>query len=217
MSTSPSSERPTRRGRETLAAIDAAARKLIAEKGFLNVSVADIAAESGRSAASFYNYYESREHMLARWAERFRDKARRRAHEAFDPRLTHREQIYREARAHVTTYRESLAEMIGVFQLAMISKDFARYWRELCQPAVDLITTMIQSAQREGYCRGMHPVMAATAIVSLLNQYCYEHYSTNGLLEDAEDEAVIRVIADLWYHAIYWQDDPDDQGCASSA
>jgi AcrR family transcriptional regulator len=52
---------PTRRGRRTQAAIDAAARTVIARKGILATTIADIAAEAGRSAASFYNYYDSKE------------------------------------------------------------------------------------------------------------------------------------------------------------
>jgi AcrR family transcriptional regulator len=46
---------PTHRGRRTQAAIDNAARAVIARKGILATTIADIAAEAGRSAASFYN------------------------------------------------------------------------------------------------------------------------------------------------------------------
>jgi len=52
---------PTRRGRRTQAAIDDAARTVIARKGILATTIADVAAEAGRSAASFYNYYDSKE------------------------------------------------------------------------------------------------------------------------------------------------------------
>jgi AcrR family transcriptional regulator len=51
----------TNRGRRTQAAIDAAARTVIARKGILASTIADIAAEAGRSTASFYNYYDSTE------------------------------------------------------------------------------------------------------------------------------------------------------------
>ena len=65
---------PTDRGRRTPAAIDAAARTVIARKGVLAATIADIAAEAGRSTASFYNYYDSKEAMVREWALRFRDK-----------------------------------------------------------------------------------------------------------------------------------------------
>jgi Bacterial regulatory proteins, tetR family len=44
---------PTQRRDRTQAAIDAAARTVIARKGILATTIADIAAEAGRSPASF--------------------------------------------------------------------------------------------------------------------------------------------------------------------
>ena len=43
---------PTNRGRQTQAAIDAAARTVVARKGILATTIADIAAEAGRSTAT---------------------------------------------------------------------------------------------------------------------------------------------------------------------
>ena len=60
---SPREQLPTLRGRQTQAAIDAAARVVIARKGFLATTISDIAAEAGKSTASFYNYYDSKESM----------------------------------------------------------------------------------------------------------------------------------------------------------
>jgi len=57
-------EFPTHRGRRTQAAIDLAARTVVARKGILATTISDIAAEAGRSAASFYNYYDSKEAMV---------------------------------------------------------------------------------------------------------------------------------------------------------
>ena len=69
-------ELPTMRGRQTQAAIDTAARAVVARKGILATTIADIASEAGRSTASFYNYYDSKEAMVRQWAIRFRDEAR---------------------------------------------------------------------------------------------------------------------------------------------
>jgi len=61
---SPRERLPTGRGRQTHAAIDAAARAVVARKGFLATTIVDIAAEAGKSAASFYNDYDSKESMV---------------------------------------------------------------------------------------------------------------------------------------------------------
>ena len=60
---SPREQLPTLRGRQTQAAIDAAARVVIARKGFLATTISNIAAEAGKSTASSYNYYDSEESM----------------------------------------------------------------------------------------------------------------------------------------------------------
>lgn len=52
---------PTNRGRRTQAAIGAAARRVIARNDILAATVADIAAEPGRSTASLYPDDESNE------------------------------------------------------------------------------------------------------------------------------------------------------------
>ena len=128
MSTVARSPLPTARGRQTQAAIDDAARRVIARKGILATTVADIAGEAGRSTASFYNYYDSKEAMVREWALRFRDDARERALAAAAPGLSNWERSRHAAAAHWHTYRNRLAEIISVSQMAMISPDFAEYW-----------------------------------------------------------------------------------------
>lgn len=202
--TSTQAPRPTKRGRATLEAIDAAARKVIAEKGFLKMTVGDIVKEAGKSPASFYNYYESKEALLEHWARQFQDEARDRLAAAerlvgTDPR----ERIEAAARAHWETYRERMAEMVGVFQLAMINDDFAVVWDEICLEAESGIARAIRSAQRRGFSPGADPDLTAGAIVGMLNMFCYENLA-NGRASDVNDEACIKTLANAWYHAIYW-------------
>lgn len=198
--------RPTARGRRTQESIDAAAREVIATKGFLKMTVADIVETAGKSPASFYNYYDSKEALLKEWAKQFQKQARHRADIAFDPSLAPRERVRAGARAQWETYRERLAEMVGVYQFAMINDDFAEFWDELCEDAVTGISEMVVGAQRRGYCPGVDPRLTASAIVSMLNMFCYEHLA-NGAANDVDDERCIETMADVWYHAIYWKPD----------
>lgn len=197
--------RPTRRGRETLEAIDAAARKVIAEKGFLKMTVADIVKEAGRSPASFYNYYDSKEALLEHWALQFQVEARARMEAAEqgagkDPR----ERVEAAARAHWETYRERLAEMVGVFQLAMINDEFAEVWDRLCEEPVAGIAQSVERAQERGYCPGVNPGLVARAIVAMLNLFCYESLA-NGRAAHVDDEACIATLAEVWYRSVYWR------------
>ena len=211
MTVSPREQLPTLRGRQTQAAIDAAARAVIARKGILATTISDIAAEAGRSTASFYNYYDSKEAMVREWALRFRDEARERSRAAGKPGLTNWERSYQAAAAHWTTYRNRLAEIISVSQLAMISDDFAEYWADICSLPIGLVTQMVKQSQRQGFCsRQDDPHMVAIAMVSMLNQFCYTQLSGDGTAagrgggkNTVDDAACITTLANIFYRTIY--------------
>jgi AcrR family transcriptional regulator len=197
-------ELPTVRGRQTAAAIDAAARIVIARKGILATTISDIAAEAGRSTASFYNYYDSKEAMIRDWALRFRDEANERAASVTRHGLTNRQRAREAAAAHWRTYRHRLAEMISVSQLAMVNDDFAEYWAELCAIPISFITEMVNRAQSEGCCPGDDPQLIAVAMVSMFNQFCYAQLSGKAQdADDVDDDACITTLANILYRAIY--------------
>jgi AcrR family transcriptional regulator len=203
----PREQLPTLRGRQTQAAIDAAARIVIARKGILATTIADIAAEAGRSTASFYNYYDSKEAMVREWAVRFRDEARERAKAAAEPDLDNHERAYRAAAAHWHTYRHRLAEMIGVSQLAMINDDFAQYWADICELPISLITAMVKQAQHEGFSPDDDPHLVAVAMVSMFNQFCYTQLGGDRGSGTAlvDDDACITTLANVFYRTVYYE------------
>jgi AcrR family transcriptional regulator len=201
----PRDQLPTVRGRQTQAAIDAAARAVIARKGILATTISDIAVEAGRSTASFYNYYDSKEEMVREWALRFRDEARDRARAAAVPELTNRERAHRAVAAHWDTYRHRLAEIISVSQLAMVNDVFAQYWADICELPISLVTTMVKQAQQQGFCEGDDAHLTAVALVSMLNQFCYAQLSGDGA-KTADDEACIATLANVFYRTIYHQE-----------
>jgi AcrR family transcriptional regulator len=196
---------PTNRGRQTRAAIDTAARTVIARKGVLATTIADIATEAGRSTASFYNYYDSKEAMVREWALRFRDEVGERAKPVTRHGLSTRERAHQAAAAHWHTYKHRLAEMISVSQLAMVSDDFAQYWADICDIPTSFITGMVRRAQADGYCAGDDPQLVAVAIVAMLNQFCYLQLAGPASRQDekADDEACIATLANIFYRAIY--------------
>src|SRR3954451_24803063 len=59
------------KGRQTRQAIEDAARKLFAERGFHGTTLVDITSAAGRSPAVFYRYYDDKEDLLASLAESF--------------------------------------------------------------------------------------------------------------------------------------------------
>lgn len=195
----------THRGRRTQAAIDTAARIVIARKGILATTIADITAEPGRSSASFYNYYDSKEAMVRQWALRFRDEANDRAQSVTRHGLSNRERAYQAAAAHWHTYRNRLAEMISVSQLAMVNDDFAQYWAEICAVPISFITDTVKRTQSQGYCPGDDPQLIAEAIVAMFNQFCYIQLS-GARAEEPDGQACIQTLANIYYRAIYGEE-----------
>jgi AcrR family transcriptional regulator len=201
---SPREQLPTVRGRQTQAAIDAAARTVIARKGFLATTVADIAAEAGKSAASFYNYYDSKESMVREWVQRFLADAHEKARAASNSGLSNRERSYEAAAAYWHTYRNRLPEIVSVSQLAMVNDDFAAYWADLCALPISLITETVKRAQRDGYCQpDDDPKLLAVALVSMLNQFCWHQFTGAGGKDAVDDEACITTLANVFYRTIY--------------
>jgi AcrR family transcriptional regulator len=207
---SPRVQLPTLRGRQTQAAIDAGARSVIARKGILATTISDIAAEAGKSTASFYNYYDSKEAMVREWALRFRDEARERSRAATEPGLSNWERSYQAVAAHWYTYRHQLAEIISVSQLAMVNDDFAEYWNDICSLPITLITHMVKHAQQQGFCPDDDPQLVAVALVSMLNQFCYAQLAgdkekTAGAdgAGAVDDQACITTLANVFYRTIY--------------
>ena len=193
---------PTHRGRRTQAAIDTAARTVVARKGILATTVADIAAEAGRSTASFYNYYDSKEAMVRQWALRFRDEANQRARAVVRHGLSNRERADQAAAAHWHTYRNRLAEVISVSQLATVNDDFAQYWAEICAIPIAFIAETVRRAQAEGYCPADDPQLIAEAIVAMFNQFCYVQLS-GASPGEPDDQACIQTLANIYYRTIY--------------
>ncbi|MBV8930858.1 MAG: TetR/AcrR family transcriptional regulator [Mycobacteriaceae bacterium] len=203
MTVSPREQLPTVRGRQTQAAIDAAARIVVARKGILAATVSDIATEAGRSTASFYNYYDSKEAMVREWALRFLEEVAEREQASGDPGLSNRERSFDIMAAHWHTYRSRFSEILAVSQMATVNPDFATYWADICQASITLMAAIVKRAQRDGFATDDDPTMIGIAIVSMLNGFCYAHLYGDGRADAVDDEACITTLANVFYRTIY--------------
>src|SRR5581483_7532181 len=122
-----------------------AARLVFARDGYLNAKISDIATAAGRSVASFYNYYDTKADLLIALAEEFHAEATALAALPYRAGLSGEEAL-----------RE---ELIGIFQAAMIEGRFRDRWLELRGEAITRIAGAVRTAQADGYCPGVDPVM----------------------------------------------------------
>jgi AcrR family transcriptional regulator len=199
----------TRKGRETDEAFRDAARTVFARDGYLNAKISDIAAEAGKSVASFYNYYDTKADLLVALAEEFHAEATDMAVLPYRSGLT-REDALREAVAGFwRTYAKRRGELIGVFQAAMCDPAFLARWLDIRAEAVQRIARQIRHAQAEGFCPGIDPVLAASALSAMLEHFCYIWLGQGGERADVrfDDDIAIDTLATIWVKSVYWRPD----------
>ena len=168
-------EQPGRRARaaETQAALKAAARRVFARQGYLNTKIVDITTEAGRAAGSFYNHFASKEDLLeALAADLFAEGSRRATarghrHDLADPG---------ELRNHVATtwyvYRDHLPEISALIEAGLVHERLARRVRELRAGRVRIIEEHLVDLRAAGHELPGDPAIVASAMVSLLEQFC---------------------------------------------
>jgi AcrR family transcriptional regulator len=210
------SEPATRKGRETDEAFREAAKVVFARDGYLNARIVDIAAEAGKSVASFYNYYDTKAELLAAFAGEFHAEASELALQAFRAGLTEQEALREAVAGFYRTYAKRRGEVIGVFQAAMCDAVFLDRWLDIRAEAIGLIARQIRHAQAEGFCPGADPVLTASALSAMLEHFCYIWMGQGGERAEVEfdDERAIDTLATIWVRTVYWR---ADEAAASPA
>lgn len=119
--------RRSERSAETEQALKDAARRLFAERGYLNIKITDITAAAGRAAGSFYNHFASKEELLQALLKDVGadgDVSAGAAEHKAD--FTDPEAV----RYHVANYwhfaRRNWPVMRAVYQAGLVSDEFAR-------------------------------------------------------------------------------------------
>ena len=199
-------EKATRKGRETDEAFRDAARIVFARDGYLNARISDIAAAAGRSVASFYNYYDTKADLLIALAEEFHAEATAMAVLPYRAGLSHEDALREAVAGFWRTYAKRRGELIGIFQAAMVEGRFRDRWLEIRGEAVSRIAAQIRRAQSEGYCPGVDPVLAASALSAMLEHFCYIWLGQGGEKNvPFDDERALEALATIWVKSVYWR------------
>ena len=195
-----------RKGRETDEAFRQAARRVFAREGYLNAKISDIAAEAGRSVASFYNYYDTKSDLLIALAEEFHAEATQMAALPYRSGLTREEALRQAVAGFWRTYAKRRGELIGIFQAGMVEGRFRDRWLELRGEAIARIAGAVRAAQAEGYCPGIDPVMTASALSAMLEHFCYIWLGQGGEKDvPFDDVRALEAITTIWAKAVYWR------------
>jgi AcrR family transcriptional regulator len=198
----------TSKGRQTREALEQAARKLFAERGFHGTTLADITSAAGKSSAVFYRYFDDKEDLLAVLAASF-------LHDVVAPsglslRLPDSPDDDAFFAAVVTGYwnmfKQNIGIMIAVAQLAATQQRFAAVQNAFRRFGMDIAAASVRRAQEQGYATELNPEHTAAAIALL-----FENFTTvfvgpagpGGLGLKISDEDAIATLSTVWKKTLY--------------
>jgi AcrR family transcriptional regulator len=194
------------KGRQTRQAIEQAARKLFAERGFHGTTLADITSAAGKSPAVFYRYFDDKEDLLAVLAESF-------LHDVVAPsglrvRWPESPQDTEFFVSAVTGYwnmfKQNIGIMVAVAQLAATQHRFALVQNEFRSFGMDIVTASVLRAQQQGYGRDLVPQHTALAIALLFEQFTTVCLRPDlGLGVRISDEHAIGTLSTIWKKTLY--------------
>lgn len=199
----------TAKGRATKEAFRCAGRAVFARSGYANATIADIATEAGKSLGSFYNYFDSKEDLLVELASGFDSQLQEVTAEPFRQNLPPRQALEAAIGGFWETFSSRREEISAVFEAAMADDDFADRWLEIRANGIRTIARGIRQAQAQGFCPKLDPLLAASALSSMIEHFSYVWQSQGGdrIPATIDDEAAVDVLTKLWFHAIYWTED----------
>jgi AcrR family transcriptional regulator len=195
----------TAKGRQTREAIELAARKLFAERGFHGTTLADITAAAGKSPAVFYRYYDDKEDLLATLAESF-------LHDVVIPsglsvHLPGSPEDDAFFSAVVTGYwnmfKQNIGIMIAVNQLADAKPRFATVQNEFRRFGMDIVAASVRRAQEQGYGADLDPDHTGAAIALLFENFTAVLLRPAGLGLQISDADAITTLTTIWKKTLY--------------
>ena len=181
------------KGRATRLALEDAARKLFAERGFHGTTLADITAAAGRSPASFYRYFVDKEDLLACLAEDF-------LREVVEiPTLSEGGDFFTAAvEVYWRKFKPNIGIMVAIDQLAASQPRFAALQNQFRRYGIDIVGTSVRTAQQQGYGTELDADHIALAIALL-----FERFTSVSLSQGLSDEAAVTTLSTIWKKTLY--------------
>src|SRR5215218_3975530 len=203
----------TPKGRQTRLAIEQAARKLFAERGFHGTTLADITSAAGKSPAVFYRYYTDKEDLLAALAESFlRDIVTPSGLSLQLPESppqaggapTHDSEFFRSVvTGYWNMFKQNIGIMIAVAQLAATQKRFADVQNEFRRFGMDIVAASVRRAQEHGHGTELNPEHTAAAIALLFENFTTVFVGRSSLGVQINDEDAIATLSTIWKKTLY--------------
>jgi AcrR family transcriptional regulator len=194
----------------TEAALKDAARRVFAQKGYLNTKITDITAEAGRAAGSFYNHFTSKEELLKALladllAESTRDAIAADSQHSGD--FTNRAAV----RWHVAKYwrfhSRHTVELTALRQAALVNAEFGAQMQAMVNQDISHLRDHVDPITAAGRTLPGRPDVVLAMFAGLLDGFGTHWQMSAGQLGDRqvdEDEA-IDALTDFIYRGLNGQ------------
>lgn len=195
----------TPKGRQTRHAIEQAARKLFAERGFHGTTLADITSAAGKSPAVFYRYYTDKEDLLAALAESFlRDIVTPSGLSLQLPTSPDDSEFFHSVvTGYWNIFKQNIGIMIAVAQLAATERRFADVQNEFRRFGMDIFAASVRRAQEQGHGTDLNPEHTAAAIALLFENFTSVFVGGSGIGLEISDEDAIATLSTIWKKTLY--------------
>jgi AcrR family transcriptional regulator len=195
----------TSKGRQTRAAIEQAARKLFAERGFHGTTLADITSAAGRSPAVFYRYFDDKEDLLAALAESFlHDVVAPLGSSVALPDSPDDNQFFTSVvTGYWNMFKQNIGIMIAVAQLAATQPRFALVQNEFRRFGIDIVAASVRRAQEHGYGADLVPEHIGAAIALLFENFTTVFVGPSSVGLAISDEDAITTLSTVWKKTLY--------------
>jgi len=198
----------TSKGRQTREAIEQAARKLFAERGFHGTTLADITSAAGKSPAVFYRYFADKEDLLAALAESFlHDVVTRSGLSLHLPDSEDDDAFFTSVvSGYWNIFKQNIGIMIAVAQLAATQQRFAAVQNEFRRFGMDIVAASVRRAQEQGYGTELNPEHTAAAIALMFENFTTVFVGPSGpgvLGLEISDADAIATLSTVWKKTLY--------------
>ncbi|HEV7651233.1 MAG TPA: TetR/AcrR family transcriptional regulator [Actinophytocola sp.] len=190
------------RAAETETALKDAAKKVFAERGYLNTKITDITAAAGRAAGSFYNHFAGKEELLSALLSDLLAEVDDTvpADPEHDPDFTVRSSIRYHVAAMFAFYRAHRTVMVALQQAAMVDRAFAARLAELTAPDVGHMAEHLEYVRRAGHPLPGEPRAVAQAIGTLMWGFARTYVDEDDM--GLTDEQAVDLVTDFIHRGI---------------